>query len=101
MNKVALNVTIDCFPGSRDEVICALLAHRERCLKHEAGTLQFEVMVPVDLQHRIYLFELYTDNLALDAHVKGSSIAIYLEEVDGKVQSTEIQKCLLGNESTL
>jgi quinol monooxygenase YgiN len=98
MGKVALNVTIDCFPGSRNEVICALLAHRERCLKHEPGTLQFEVLVPVDFQHRIYLFELYRDDSALDAHIKGSSISIYLEEVGSKVQSKEICKCLLGNE---
>lgn len=98
MSRVALNVAIDCKPESSKEIVRALLAHRERCLKEEPGTLQFEVLVPFEDPSKIFLFELYTDDAALSAHSKGASIARYREEVKNKILSAEIHRCSLGNE---
>ena len=100
MSKVALNVVIEYKPESKGEVIRALLAHRERCLKEEAGTLQFEVLVPFEEQSKIFLFELYADDSALMAHSGGTSIARYREEVKTKILKVVAHKCSLGNEST-
>jgi quinol monooxygenase YgiN len=46
MAKLAVIGTIEVQPGAREEVLRAVLAHRDRCLKDELGTLQFEVLVP-------------------------------------------------------
>lgn len=100
MSKVALNVVIECKPELRDEVIQSLLDHRERCLKDEPGTLQFEVMVPDDIKSKIFLFELYTDSSALSAHSKGASMVRYIEEVKGKVLKAEVNKCSVANVPT-
>ncbi len=81
MDRVALNVEIECSPGSRENVLDALAAHRARCLAGEPGTLQFEIMVPSDDPARIYLFELYRDDEALKAHAGGASIARYRGEI--------------------
>jgi quinol monooxygenase YgiN len=100
MSKVALNVVIDCEPESKNEIIRALLAHRERCLKEEPGTLQFEVLIPFEARSKIYLFELYTDDTALSAHSNGASMARFREEVENKILNAEVHKCSLANEST-
>lgn len=95
MSRVALNVEIECIPGSRDDVLRALAAHRARCLEEEPGTLQFEVMVPSDDPGRIYLFELYRDDEALQAHVGGASLARYRAEISCWVKDTRIRRCSL------
>ena len=56
--------TIHVQPGRRNEVVHALLAHRDRSLRDEPGTLQFEVLVPNDQPDQIILFELYSDTAA-------------------------------------
>jgi len=80
-------------------VLAALLAHRERCLASEPGTLQFEVLVACDdPSSRLFLFELYRDASALTAHASGASIAAYREDVKDKIQNSSVTKCLLGHE---
>lgn len=98
MKKVALMVTIEFEPGSREEILRALLDHRERCLKEEPGTLQFEVLVPQEDPSMLLLFELYADSSALSLHSKGSSIARFRAEVAGKVAKITSTKCIPGNE---
>ena len=46
MSKLAIIATIQVQPGTRESVLSTLLAHRDRCLRDEPGTLQFEVLVP-------------------------------------------------------
>jgi (4S)-4-hydroxy-5-phosphonooxypentane-2,3-dione isomerase len=100
MNKVALNVMLEFNPESKLELVRSLLAHRERCLKEEPGTLQFEVLVPFEEQSKIFLFELYADDAALSAHSAGSSLARHREEVKKLILNGTVHKCSLGNEST-
>jgi (4S)-4-hydroxy-5-phosphonooxypentane-2,3-dione isomerase len=101
MSKVALNVVLEFNPGSKQELLRSLLAHRERCLKEEPGTLQFEVMVPFEERSKIFLFELYADDPALSAHSAGSSLARHREEVKDLILNAAVHKCSLGNETTL
>lgn len=98
MNRVALMVTVEFEPQSRDAVLRALLDHRERCLKEEPGTLQFEVLVPLEDPSRLLLFELYADDSALSLHSKGSSIARFRGEVAGKVLRVTSTRCIPGDE---
>lgn len=101
MSKVALVVTIELNPESREEILRILLAHRERCLKEEPGTLQFEVLVPLEEPSKLILFELYADSSALSAHSSGPSIARYREEVGDKILGITRYKCAPANESGL
>ena len=80
--KHAVIGTIEVRPGTRGDVLRAVLAHRERSLRDEPGTLQFEVLVPNDDANKILLFELYTDTAAFEAHFyHGASIARAKKEV--------------------
>jgi (4S)-4-hydroxy-5-phosphonooxypentane-2,3-dione isomerase len=96
MDKIALSVTLEFDPKFKQAILSALLAHRERCLKEEPRTLQFEVLIPVDEQGKLLIFELYKDNESLAAHSSGASIARFRQEVQGKITSSRSSKCLLA-----
>jgi autoinducer 2-degrading protein len=98
MSKLAVIGTIEVHEGCRPEVLPAVLAHRERSLKDEPGTLQFEVLVPAAEPNRIMLYELYSDAAAFAAHMKGSSMAQVTQEVGSKVVSLTGVKCIPGAE---
>ena len=66
--------TIEGKPGTRGEALRAVLAHRERSLRDEPGTLQFEVLVPDAEPNKLLLFELYENTAAFMAHMKGASM---------------------------
>jgi quinol monooxygenase YgiN len=99
MSKVALNVVLESKPESREDIIRSLLAHRQRCLKDEPGTVRFEIMVPSEEPSKIFLFELYADEQALSAHSKGPSMARFREEVKTKILKIAAHKCSLADES--
>lgn len=98
MSRVALSVTIDFDITSKSDILSALLAHRERCLIEEPGTIQFEVLDPVDDPSKLFIFELYKDNESLAAHSAGPSIARFREEVKNKILDLKVYKCLLAHE---
>lgn len=99
MSKVALSVTIYFDITYKSEILSALLAHRERCLREEPGTIQFEVLDPVDDPSKLFIFELYKDNESLAAHSAGPSITRFREEVKNKILDLKVYKCLLAHET--
>ena len=96
MGKLAVIGTIEVREGTRGDVVRAVLAHRERSLKEEPGTLQFEVLVPSAEPTKIMLYELYVDGAAFAAHMKGSSMARVTEEIGSKVVSLAGIQCIPG-----
>jgi quinol monooxygenase YgiN len=74
MGEVAVVATIEIAPGHRDEIVPLILAHRERCLRDEPGTLMFEVMIARDDPDKVMLYEVYRDQAAFEVHWNGASI---------------------------
>lgn len=99
MSKLAVIGTIVVQTGTRAEVLRAVLAHRERCLKEEPGTIAFEVLVPADDETKLLLYELYADRASFAAHMKGKSMARAQAEVGSKVVSLAGIQCALGAEA--
>ena len=97
MSKLAIFATIEVQPGKRDEAVKILLEHRERCLRDEPGTIQFEVLVPdgrpvlPDLPvpptnpDSIMLFEVYADHAALAMHWNSPNMATLREQAGGRL----------------
>ena len=98
MGTLAVIGTIEVQPGTRAEVLRAVIAHRERCLKDEPGTLQFEVLVPSAEPDKLMLYEVYADSAAFSAHFKGTSMAKVREEIGSKVVSLTGIQCTPGTE---
>jgi hypothetical protein len=45
MSKLVIMGAVEVTPGTRDHILPILTAHRDRCLRDEPGTLQFEVVL--------------------------------------------------------
>lgn len=74
MPNLAIWATLDIAPGCIDRYLPVALAHRERCLRDEPGTLQFDVLrIPND-DSRVMLYEVYADEAAFQAHRTGASV---------------------------
>ncbi len=80
MAKLAIVATFELAAGRIDELIALLMAHRDRCLRDEPGTLQFDVLRPRDEENKVLLYEVYADDAAFKAHWEGASVARVREE---------------------
>jgi quinol monooxygenase YgiN len=74
MAKLAIVATIKVLPGRRDEYLMHLQAHGERCLASEAGTLQFDILVPHSDADTLMLYEVYESPEAFQIHWNGPSL---------------------------
>ena len=98
MTRVALIGTIEFLPGSRDEVLRAVLAHRERSLRDEPGTLVFEVLVPDEEPSKLLIYEVYADAAAFALHMGAASITAMRALVGSKLVAMSAVRCTLGEE---
>ena len=95
MPKLAIIATIEIAPGRMDEYLPIAMAHRARCLKDEPGTLQLEILRPLDDSSKIMVYEVYEDETAFDAHWNGASIKRAREEAAGMVVKLVGTRCAL------
>lgn len=99
MSQLAVIGSIVVQPGTRDEVLRAALAHRQRCLQEEPGTLAFEVLVPRDDATKLLFYKLYDEPAAFAAHSEGQSMAQLQSEVGSKITSLSAIECTPGTEA--
>ena len=96
MPQVAIIVAIEVTPGRREQLLRMLMAHRARCLKDEVGiTQQFEVLVPDDVDTKVFSYEVYRDEAAFEMHRNGRSIAQFREDTSGVIVKMHVTKCVL------
>ena len=93
MPKLALIATIEVVEGQRDRLLPLLKAHGARSLKDEAGTLQFEVLVPREDDTKLLVYEVYRDDAAFDEHLNAVSIARFRNETDGMFEKIYATRC--------
>ncbi|HEV2054083.1 MAG TPA: putative quinol monooxygenase [Methylomirabilota bacterium] len=92
MAKLAIVATFEIAPGQIDAFLPLLLAHRDRCLKDEPGTLRFDILRP---EKNLMLYEVYDDEAAFQAHWNGPSSARCREEAAGVVSKLTFIRCSL------
>ena len=93
MPKLALIATMKVAAGRRDQLLPLLKAHGARSLKDEPGTLQFDVLVPREDATKVFLYEVYRDDEAFEAHRNAASIARFREEAAGMFETIEATSC--------
>ncbi len=82
----------------RLKVLPSLMAHRERCLANEPGTIQFDVSLPNDDYTTIMLYEVYDNEDAFKAHLEGESMQKRRAEVEalGVESMLTVVRCTLA-----
>ena len=74
MSAIASVVTCDLANvADADRFQAVLLAHRDRCLRDEPGTLQFDILRPEDTEGKFMIYEVFANEAALKAHSEGNS----------------------------
>jgi autoinducer 2-degrading protein len=68
MRMLALLVAIKIKPGHRDAFVEALMDDAKGSVNNEPGCLRFDVLQDDANPDRIYLYEVYKDEKALEAH---------------------------------
>jgi quinol monooxygenase YgiN len=72
-----------------------MMAHRERCLKSESGTLQIEVLRPRDDDSRVLFYEVYSDDAAFKVHWEGPFVARVQAETKDMIIKLSGTRCSL------
>ncbi len=66
----ALVVTIDIKPGLKEQFVSAMLDDARGSVANEPGCVRFDIIQDEQNPNRIYLYEVYTDRAAFDAHMQ-------------------------------
>ena len=85
--RLAILATFEIAPGKVPEVLPLLLAHRDRCLAQEPGTLQLDILQPRAETGRLHAFEVYASLAAFKQHWEGASLARLKREADSLIVS--------------
>ncbi len=92
MGKFAVLATYEIAPGQIVEFLPLLLAHRDRCLKDEPGTLQFDVLRP---EKNLMLYEVYENEAAFQAHRNSPLVARFQAEAAAVQRKLTFIRCTL------
>jgi len=95
VDRFAIVATFEVAEGRMDEFLALLLAHRDRCLQDEPGTLRFDVLRPRDEVNKVMLYEVYEDDAAFQVHWNGPSVARMRAETTGMVAKLTGIRCSL------
>ncbi len=79
MGQFAVVASYEIASDKIDTFLPFLLAHRDRCLRDEPGTLRFDVLRP---EKNLMLYEVYADEAAFQAHRNGASVARFRAETE-------------------
>ena len=92
MCKFAVVATYDIAPEQIGVFLPLLMAHRDRCLRDEQGTLRFDILQP---DHNLMLYEVYEDEDAFQAHRNGESVARFMQEAANVERKLAFIECAL------
>jgi (4S)-4-hydroxy-5-phosphonooxypentane-2,3-dione isomerase len=95
MDKISLVVELKLKPGRCDAFVDRARRHGEACLDTEPGCLQFDVLVPTDASDRVFLYEVYADQTALDAHGATAHMAAYRSDTNDMILERIRTTCAL------
>ena len=96
MSKIALIVEFETKPESRAAFIDHIRGHAEGTLAEEDGCLQFDVLLPTEGNGRVFLYEVYRDEAALQEHTQSPRLAKTREGYAGMIEGRTIHVCTVG-----
>lgn len=106
MSKVALVVEFRIKSGRREDFLKLMREHANGTLENVDGCLQFDVLVPKELQfdahahepdtQRVFLYEMYRDEEVLQTHLKSARVAKTRGSYAEFIESRKITRCTVG-----
>ncbi len=82
----AVTVTFDIQPDHSDAFLALMIDNARTSVRDEPGCLQFDVCRNPGA-HTVFLYEIYTDRAAFDAHLASTHFRSFDEEVANMVRN--------------
>ena len=98
MNSLVLLVELQMNPGQRDAFLTRVGVHRSKVLDNEPGCQGFEVLVPAEDEDTVFLYEVYADQSALDAHLQTPYMQEYLADTGPMIADRKRTLCRLAGD---
>ncbi len=98
MNSLVLLVELQMNPGQRDAFLTRVGVHRSKVLDNEPGCQGFEVLIPAEDEDTVFLYEVYADQGALDAHLQTPDMQEYLADTGPMIANRKRTLCRLAGD---
>ncbi len=89
----AVIVTFNVKKGAMDRFLPLMLSNAATSLGGEQGCHQFDVCTDPNRPNEVFLYELYTDAAAFDAHLKTSHFGAFDAAAAGMIESKDVKTC--------
>lgn len=97
----AIFVTINVKPGCMDRFAVAMQADAEGSARDEPGCFRFDILTDPSHPNRVYLYEVYRDKAAFDAHMETPHFKKWRDETvsmfDGEPTRIDMETSLLSH----
>jgi len=98
MATYVITVLFHLKPATKDRFLGLVRDNAAKSLRDEKGCRRFDVCVPRDGSAKVFLYELYDDEAAFNAHLATAHFKSFAAATEGMVESREIAKLeLLGS----
>ena len=85
-------------PGNVDAFLARAREHRNNVLSNEPGCQRFDLLTPEESGPMVFLYEVYADKDALDAHFETPYMKAYLEDTGPMIANRKRTLCALAND---
>jgi autoinducer 2-degrading protein len=90
MNAFAITVDFTLKPGAMAAFRKLIDKNAQDSCAHEAGCQRFDVLVPTETGDKVFLYEIYDDRAAFDAHLKTSHFDMFNRESETLVLAKNV-----------
>lgn len=81
-------------PGTRDRFIEVAKADAEASVRDEPGCRRFDLLLLEDEPDMVWLYEIYADRAAFDAHLETPHLKRFQEDNQAFVEEVVIRRCM-------
>jgi len=92
LGNYAITVDFRLKAPSRDRFLSLVRENAAASLRDEKGCRRFDVCVARDGAARVFLYEIYDDEAAFDAHLATAHFKVFAAATEGMVESREIAR---------
>lgn len=95
MDGLVILVEFRLRPGTRERFLEAVEPDARDSVAKERGCRRFDVLVPEDEADVVWLYEIYDDAAAFDAHMETPHLKAFQAAIEPIVESATIRRCAL------
>ncbi|TNE34870.1 MAG: antibiotic biosynthesis monooxygenase [Alphaproteobacteria bacterium] len=92
MEQYVITARFDVKPGFEAAFMTEMKQQAEDTVREEAGCLYFDVCTAADNPASIFLYEIYADEAAFEAHLKTPYFTAFFEKMQPWLEKSEIGK---------